>query len=120
MIMALQMLVQVFLFFVCSFIPESECKGIGTVSTPPPSTRPYPGCGVKLDFEITGHVWNGMEVGENAYPWMAFLYNFDRDSFGLDIMDLDLPAACKPKTTTTTSKTTTASSNTSNTHSTHS
>ena len=42
----------------------------------------------------------GEEVDENAYPWMAFLYNFDRDVLGLNVMDLDLPDTCKPKTNT--------------------
>ena len=93
------------------FFPRSDCKGIGTTSStlPPPTTtaRPYPGCGVKLDFEIGGTIVGGTEVEENAYPWMAFLYNYDRDLFGLDVMDLDLPKECKPTTTTTKTTTTT-------------
>ena len=31
---------------------------------------------MKLDFEVTGHIWKGTEeVEENAYPWMAFIYS---------------------------------------------
>ena len=103
------MALQIFLFFVCfyfvSLFPKSDPKEKGTVLTKLPSTiatttvRPYPGCGVKLDFEVTGHIWEGTEVEQNSYPWMAFLYNFNRSSFGIDPMDLDLPDACKPKTT---------------------
>ena len=62
---------------------------------------------MKLDFEIGGTIVGGTEVEENAYPWMAFLYNYDRDLFGLDVMDLDLPKECKPTTTTTKTTTTT-------------
>ena len=58
------------------------------------STESYPGCGVKLDFEIGGTIMGGTEVEENSYPWMALIYNFDRDKFGLNVMELDLPEAC--------------------------
>ena len=87
-----------------------------STTLPPPTTttsRPYPGCGVKLDREyntvtgITGTVARGTVAKENAYPWMAFLYNFDRNVIGIDIMELDLPNACKPIVTTSTTTTTT-------------
>ena len=43
---------------------------------------------------------------DGVYPWMAFLYNFDRkNDLGIDVMDLDLPDECKPKTTSSTTKT---------------
>ena len=98
------------------FIPRSDCKGIGTTSTilPPTTTttsRPYPGCGVKLDFEIRGTIAAEMEFEENAYPWMVFLYNYSRDQLGMEVMELYLPQACKPNKTTTT---TPASSQTTN------
>ena len=102
--MALLHEVKVFTLMVL-FIPRGDCKGIGTISTtlPPPTTtaRPYPG--VKLDFGIggTGTV-GGLEVEENAYPWMVFLYNFVRKIVGVEVMDLDLPKTCKPNMTTTT------------------
>ena len=53
------------------FFPRSDCKGIVTTSTtlPPTTTtaRPYPGCGVKLDFEVRGTIVGGTEVEDNAY-----------------------------------------------------
>ena len=109
--MALLYQVKVFLLMML-FFPRSECKGIGKTSTtlPPPETtttaRPYPGCGVKLDREynkgIVGSVARGTVAEENAYPWMAFLYNFDRNAYGIDVMELDLPPQCRPKINTTT------------------
>ena len=83
---------------------------IGTVSTTiPPSTTahpPYPGCGVKLDREYNASGIGGSIVGtvvaQGAFPWMAFLYNFDRKELGMDLIDIpDLPDSCKPKNTTT-------------------
>ena len=56
----------------------------------------------------------GTEVEENAYPWMAFLFNFDRNELGMDVMKLDLPKECKPTTTSTTTTTTPAPSQTLN------
>ena len=60
--MALLYQVKVFLTMML-FFPKSDCK----------VTRPYPGCGVKLDFEIGGTIVGGTEVEENAYPWMLFV-----------------------------------------------
>ena len=40
---------------------------------------------------------------------MAFIYNFDRESYGIELETLDLPDACKTKDTTTTRTTTTTS-----------
>ena len=37
----------------------------------------------------------------NAYPWIAFIYGFDRDVYGLDVRTLDLPNACKKQTPNT-------------------
>ena len=118
------LLYKVFLLLVL-FIPKSDSKGIGTISTtlPPPTTttRPYPGCGVKLDREyntdtgIAGSIARGTVATENAHPWMAFLYSFDRTAYGIDVMDLDLPSACKPITTTTTTTTPTTPTATSQT-----
>ena len=86
-------------------VSKSDCKRIETTSStlPPPTTtaRPYPGCGVKLDFEIRGTIVGGTKNEENSHPWIAFLFNFDRDFVGLDVMELDLPQACKPTTTST-------------------
>ena len=104
--MALLNKVKLFLLMML-FFTESDCKGI------PPRTmtaRKYPGCGVMLDFEIGGTIVGGTEVEENAYPWMAFLYNYDRGLLGLDVMELNLPKECKPTTTTTTTTTTPAPS----------
>ena len=99
------------------FFPRSDGKGIGTTSSslPPPTTaRPYPGCGVKLDFEIGGTRIGGSKNEENSHPWMAFLFNI-RDFKGLDVMELDLPRACKPTITSTpTTPTTPAPSQTFN------
>ena len=108
-------------------IRRNDCEGIGTTSTTlPPTTRtttttasrPYPGCGQNLDFEIGGTIVGGMEIEKNAYPWMAFLYNYNRNQLGMEVMELNLPQACKPTkittTTTTTTTTTPASSQTTN------
>ena len=62
--------------------PNSDCKG----------------CGEDLDFEVSEHIWNGERVTGNAYPWMAFIYNYDRDEIGLDVKTLDLPISCKKTT----------------------
>ena len=95
--MALQIQVKKVFLLLVLCTPRSYCKGIGTTIKPY-----YPGCGVKIDFEIANkQTTGGTEVEENGYPWMAFLYNFDRKWIGLDIMDLDLPVACKESTTTT-------------------
>ena len=95
--MALQIQVKKVFLLLVLCTPRSYCKGIGTTIKPY-----YPGCGVKIDFEIANkQTTGGTEVEENAYPWMAFLYNFDRKWIGLDVMDLDLPVACKESTTTT-------------------
>ena len=90
----MQIQVKVFLLVVL-FLRRSECKGIGMTST-----TGYQGCGVKLDFEIVGTIKGGTEVEENNYPWMVFLFNYDREEIGMDVMDLDLPEACKPNTIT--------------------
>ena len=75
------------LILLCLLFQNSDCKVTGTVSTTiPPSTTahpPYPGCGVKLDREfnasgIGGSIVGGTVVAQGAFPWMAFLYNFDR------------------------------------------
>ena len=101
--MALLSQMKVFLTMML-FFPKSDCKGIGSTTLPPTTTtaRPNPGCGVRLDFDIGGTIVGGTQVEENAYPWMAFLYNFDRNLMGIDVMELDLPVVCKPTTTTTT------------------
>lgn len=83
--------------FILIFIlfAKSNCKEIGkrTVAVSPE-------CGVKLELDITGHIWKGTAVEENAYPWMAFLYMINRDVS--DLMDLtDLPDTCKQKTSRT-------------------
>ena len=109
--MDLQNNVRVFLICVSLSFPHNDCKVIGTTSTtatltPATTTtpRPYPGCGVKLDFEVTGHIWKGKEVEENAYPWMAFIYSYNRDAIGIDVRRLDLPDACKQTKTAQTTK----------------
>ena len=108
------LLYQVMMFLlIMLFFPKSDCKGFVTTSTtlPPPTTtttaRPYPGCGVRLDFEIGSTIVGGTEVEENAHPWMAFIFNFDRNLWGMDVMELDLPKECKPTTTPSTIATTT-------------
>ena len=119
MSMTVKNYLQVFLILV-SLLLRTDCKVIETfsttTSTPKTTTaKPYPGCGVKLNREyntdagITGTVIKGNVVGEKD-PWMALLYNFDRDSFGIETMDLELPDACKPTTNTTTTTTTTTPS----------
>ena len=89
------------LFVLLLFTARSDCKGIRTAA------KPYPGCGVNIYSEIEGTIVKGKEVEENSYPWMAFLYNFDREVLGMNVMNLDLPRACKPNTTTSTTTTTT-------------
>ena len=90
-----------------------------TTTTTTTTAKPYPGCGIRLNQEyntgITGTVIEGNVVGDGDYPWMAFLYNFDRDFVGIDLMDPDLklPDACKPMTTTTTATTTTTTTSSS-------
>ena len=81
-IMDLKNKVRIFLVCVSLSFPNSDCKG----------------CGQDLDFEVSEHVWNGNRVTGNAYPWIAFIYGFDRDVYGLDVRTLDLPNACKKKT----------------------
>ena len=99
--MALQNQIKVFILSVL-LSTRSDCKGIGSTE------RPYPGCGVKIDLDIGGTTVGGTEVEENAYPWMAFLYNYDRKFMGMDVMDLDLPEACKSNRTRKTATTTTS------------
>ena len=112
---AMKIILQVFVL-VCLLLPKSVI--VTTEITTEPSeeattVKPYPGCGVKLDREyntdagIAGTIARGTVVQENAYPWMAFLYNFDRNKYGMDVMELDLPPACKPQTPTITTTTTT-------------
>lgn len=61
------------------------------------SVTPNLGCGVNLDSKVIGHIWNGTEVKQNAKPFLAFVYKFDRNKHGLIIPDL--PDACKPNPT---------------------
>ena len=56
-----------------------------------PSYHSYPGCGIKLDNEIGGHIWGGKVVTENAYPWMAFIHSIDTGWY-----EKDIPDSCKP------------------------
>ena len=61
--------------------------------------RHYADCGINLlDCTVTGTVKGGTEAKENAFPWLVFIYSYDRRDFGLDVMNLDLPEACKTKT----------------------
>ena len=53
---------------------------------------------MKLGFEVGGTIKDGTVVEENAYPWMVFLYTWDRELFGMNVENLDLPDACKPTT----------------------
>ena len=96
--MAMQIMLEV-VVLICLLFPKSDCNVIET------TVKPYPGCGVKLDREyntgIAGSIAGGKLSRENAYPWMAFLYNFDRQAYGIDVTELDLPPACKKTTTTT-------------------
>ena len=105
--MALKNYLQMFLVLLSPLL-SIDCKMIETISTTTstPNTtpmKPYLGCGVKLRQEsytgLTGSIARGTVVKENDYPWMAFLYNFDRSAYGIDLMELDLPRACKPQTT---------------------
>ena len=88
--MAFQVLLQMIMFLVC--FPFPTCDGQGRN---------------KVLEGKEGWKFSFVELYE--YPWMAFLYNFDRESFGIDLGKLDLPDACKPKDTTTIRTTTTTS-----------
>ena len=104
--MALQYNVQVLLLLLSIVFIISECCEPKKPPPPPTTTTKtttsYPRCGEKLDFEVTGHIWKGTEVEENAYPWLAYIYNFDREELGMNLNELtDLPDACKLTTTTT-------------------
>ena len=62
---------------------------------------------------IGGSIAGGTVVTEGTFPWMAFLYNYDREEMGMDLTDLpDLPESCKPTKTSTTGTTTASPSHT--------
>ena len=70
-----------------------------TKTLPSPSTRysirQFSSCGQKLGSQIGETIRGGSVVEENGYPWMVYIYKFDRDEIGLDVADYDLPEICK-------------------------
>ena len=86
-----------------------ESKVIGLPASTS-TAEDYPGCGVRLKREystgISGTIARGTVAKENDYPWMAFLYNFDRNTIDIDMMEFDLPRACEATSPSQTAKTT--------------
>ena len=86
---------------------ESKVIGLPASTT---TEEDYPGCGVRLKREystgISGTIARGTVAKENDYPWMAFLYNFDRNEIDIDMMEFDLPRACEATSPSQTAKTT--------------
>ena len=88
----------IFLVTTCNIAFVSGCKSKSKLPVRP---YPYPDCGMNLlDCKVAGTVKGGTEAKENAFPWLVFIYAYDRELElgGMDVNDLDLPEACKTKT----------------------
>ena len=53
------------------------------------------GCTSRPKEPETGTIKGGKVAKENAFPWLVFIYSYDRRDLGLDVRNLDLPKACK-------------------------
>ena len=69
-----------------------------------PSYHSYPGCGIKLDNEIGGHISVGTAVAENAYPWMAYIVSWNLEYEEYEWYGKNLPDSCKPTNPSQTKK----------------
>ena len=58
------------------------CQFIIKLSTKPAIVESYPECGKRLEFDIGGTIRKGVEADKYEFPWMVFLYNFDRSILG--------------------------------------
>ena len=80
----------------CNIALLSGCKSKPILPVIP---YPYPDCGINLlDCKVTGTIKGGTIAKKNAFPWLLYIYSYDRRDIGLDIMDLPLPKNCKTKT----------------------
>ena len=78
----------------CKIVLLSGCK-----TRPIVPVRHYADCGINLlDCKVTGTIKGGTIAKKNAFPWLVYIYSYDRQDIGLDIMELDLPKNCKTKT----------------------
>ena len=83
----------IFLVTTCNIALVSGCKSKSKLPVRP---YPYPECGINLlDCKVTGTIKGGTEAKENAFPWLVFIYSYDRRAIGLDMKNLDLPESCK-------------------------
>ena len=78
----------------CNMVLLSGCKS--KPKEPVVPVRPYVDCGINLlDCKVTTTIKGGTEAKENAFPWLVFIYSYDRRAIGLDMKNLDLPESCK-------------------------
>ena len=52
----------------------------------------YPKCGRRLKFDIGGTIMKGVKAKKHEFPWMVFLYHFERTGFDVNLKEL--PEAC--------------------------
>ena len=87
----------IFLVTTCNINLLSGCKSKPKLPVAP--VRHYADCGINLlDCSVTSTIKGGRVAKENAFPWLVFIYQYDRRAIGLDVMSLDLPEACKTQT----------------------
>lgn len=76
----------------------SGCRSRPTLPVVP--VRPYADCGINLLYcNVTGTIHRRTEAQQNAFPWLVFIYSYHKRDLGPDMMNLDLPQACKTDTT---------------------
>ena len=91
-----KLLILVILIFNIDLI--SGCKS--TPKLPVVPVKNYADCGINLlDCKVTGTIKGGTPAKENAFPWIIYIYSYDRElDLGINVNDLDLPELCKNET----------------------
>ena len=81
----------------CNIVLLSGCQPKPKVPVPARPVRHYADCGVNLlDCSVTGTIKGGTTAKGNAFPWLVFIYQYNRElDLGINVNDLDLPEPCK-------------------------
>ena len=109
--MALHKNVNVLMILFFLLLPKRSYCNIKTSDSVRPSYSGS-GCGSRLELGIRSHIARGNEVKEYVYPWMAYIYMYDRNILAVNMTVL--PDSCNPTNTTTTNITNTTNTTTTN------